>query len=347
VPTPTQWQHLKDAAKLNLASNEQADASSKDGSAVLIQRRESRRTLVDLMRLPSHQRSTVIELIAGAQISTASFDSDWLLFSTTPKNYDIQTFDIYAYRMSSGHVTKIGASEVATPGPLAFPQTSGGYAFWAQGTQGGRRSALHRYDLNRAVDTILDTDINTGEAFSVGQRTIWYMKTDQPSSSTPEFTMRAADVRTGKAVAVPAALTAASINARGIAATDNLVTWISNDTLTLSAWSEQDGVVQLHQATGSNFIDFAFLAGPFVMWTGGKHETALDLRSGTATDITRSDYDLPGYALASGGNAVTVTDAASGKRKGEFSARSDAVIDASKLEPLPNCKTGRGMAVIQ
>jgi hypothetical protein len=83
------------------------------------------------------------------------------------------------------------------------------------------------------------------------------------------------------------------------------------------------------------------------MWAGGKHETALDLRSGTAADITRTDYDLPGYALTSGGNAVTVSDAASGRKKGEFSAISEAVIDASKLEPLPDCMTGRGLAVTQ
>jgi len=262
VPTPAQWQRLKNAAKLNLNSIEQPNAAYKDGSAVLIQRRESGRTLGELMRLPSKRRSTVIELIAGAQLGTASFDSDWLVFSTMPKNYDIQTFEIFSYRISSGRLAKIGTSEVATPGPLAFPQASGGYAFWAQGTQGGRRSALHRYDLNKGVDTTLDTDINTGEAFSVGRQTVWYMKTDEPASSTPEFTMRAADVRTGKAVPVPAPLKAASTNARGIAATDNLVTWVSSDTLTLSAWSEQDGVVQLHQATGSDFIDFAFLADP-------------------------------------------------------------------------------------
>jgi hypothetical protein len=87
------------------------------------------------------------------------------------------------------------------------------------------------------------------------------------------------------------------------------------------------------------------MAGPFVIWAGGRHETALDLRSGTAADITRTDYDLPGYAIASGGNATIVSDAASGKKKGGFSAHAEAVIDASKLEPLPDCKTGRGLVV--
>src|SRR2546430_2263277 len=62
VPTPGQWQHLKNTAKLNLDSREQAEASSKDGSAVFIQRMESGRTLGELMRLPSRQRSRVVEL---------------------------------------------------------------------------------------------------------------------------------------------------------------------------------------------------------------------------------------------------------------------------------------------
>jgi len=351
VATPLQWQRAKDIAKLRLADDELAHEPSPDGRFVLIQKREATKTLVQLMELPSMKRSTIATLAQGSQMSPADIDDDWIAFAVMPKETAIQLFDVYSYERSTGRLSKIGSSATdpergAAWGPLAFPQLSSGYALWAQGTA-DRRSALHRYDLKAGVHSLLDTDINTGEAFSVTGRTVWYMKTDQPTSSTPTFTLRRKDIPTGKDLPVPAELRAASTDAGALAASDDLVIWVGKGNLILGSWSKADGVVQLSHATGSDFIDFPRLVGPFAMWSGGKHETALDLRTGSLADITRSDWGYSGYIVSTGGPAVTIADAdpALDKPKGTLRQRADAVIDMSKLDPLPACTTGRGLSV--
>jgi len=346
VATPAQWQRVKDAAALRLAEDETVHQPSTDGRVVLIQKRQAAHTVIQVMDLPSQHRSTIATLASGSQASGV-VDDDWVVLWVMPKNFSIQLFDLYSYERSTGRLKKIGSSATdpqrgAAWGPLPSPQISAGYALWAQGTA-DRRSALHRYQLSTGTDAVLDTDINTGEAFSVTGRTVWYMKTDQPRSGAPTFTLRHKDIPTGKDLPVPAELRSASTGAGAVTANDRLVLWVSGDALTLSAWSKDDGVVVLHRAADGFYIDFPFLAGPFALWTGDKHEVALDLRSGSYTDITKTAYDLPGYALGSGGTSVTVTDARSGASKAKLGARHDAVIDVSQLDPLPTCKTGRGL----
>jgi hypothetical protein len=149
-----------------------------------------------------------------------------------------------------------------------------------------------------------------------------------PESPAPDALtkLNAISLENGQPVALPAVMAAISGPA-AIEATNDTMIWASKDRTELyvwkTSWPEPKRILQLD--TGS--LDRPHVAGQIVSWDDGKAQFALDLRSGTYTQVT------PQYGSTGGwGNALAVEYGPQQSGPGDA-----AVVDTTALPPLPRC----------
>jgi hypothetical protein len=135
------------------------------------------------------------------------FDGRWLVWAESHSLNDPGDFTVWSWDSPSGRLRQIGA---ATPSPSGgfwssswqAPVAHEGYAAWEQGAGPDEIGEIHVVDLATGRDRIVRRGHSVGPFLIDGPRVIWPESMKRGALTV----MRAADARTGRAVATPPAL---------------------------------------------------------------------------------------------------------------------------------------------
>jgi len=139
--------------------------------------------------------------------ASGNFDGRWLVWAEFHSLYDQGDFTVWSWDSRTGRLGKIGSATRSPsgkfwPGSSQAPVALAGYATWEQGSGANGLGEVHVVDLANGQDRVVRHGHPGGSFLIDGPLVVW------PESMKPNTltVMRAANARTGRAVATPQAL---------------------------------------------------------------------------------------------------------------------------------------------
>ncbi len=336
VDLPDSWRSLLAEGRISLPDADRfaAFATAADGSQIFgaLESKDwsgvvSVTPQGSITRIRAYDSPTTDGVVGGA------FDGRWLVWTEGHSSTDWNDWDVRAWDSSGGQVIDIAAAPrvggATVQGPFVLPVVWEGKAAWVQANQSGK-GEVHLYSLVERRDRVLSAGKATPPVLFWESKLLWG-ELDVPEQHLGHLAM--ADATTGELLAPPEPL--ASLRHFGsVAATDGLVAW-TGDLHSLSIWRPGEAEAsQIFTADWDDGVDWIAIAGDLVTWSGAETQWAADLRSGSVTRITQQ-Y---GGRLTNG-NALLVSEPTGGLEPSskEFLSVIHAVVDATRLPPLPGC----------
>jgi hypothetical protein len=226
--------------------------------------------------------ATMSPQAAGAE--WMSFSDPWLVWAQVESPSAFGDWTIQLLNTKTGKQRQLGSSRLpdgtVLTGQLAFPVVGKGYVAWSQPTsQSSADLRVYRVDTEELLT------IDSGKLSSpviAGTQLVW----GKFDKNGPQPSLRMADVVTLRPVTVPREL-AQPMPIGYLAGSPEYLVWTSGQSLLAEELSS--GLVSEYAFTRDavkHVFQFPMLGGHFLVWFTGVTNTVLDLRTGTAFDIS-------------------------------------------------------------
>jgi hypothetical protein len=328
---PAAWQAALAAHRVNRPGEiMRVVAAGEDGRQVFAEvgRPGSTHQLVRL-DLASGDRVAVASIDGTAQILAADFDGRYLAYSLLSSTTSLDSWVLYLWDSTSPAAPQeisrnaTDAAGQAVPGPYNFPIADRGRVFWPRGTLGGG-DTINEYDTATGRQRVVHTG-HTTLPFRMGSWLVW-PESDSPGALTK---LRGMSMDTAQPVALPPVM-AAIAGPAAIDAGEESLAWVSTDRTDLYVWHTSWQAPRRVLTTTSGFsLDWPHVAGQLVTWTDTRAQFALDLRSGSYTQIT------PKFGSTHAWGPVLAIQFA--PERNDVLAADVTVVDTRTLPPLPRC----------
>jgi hypothetical protein len=332
VPLPDSWQAALDAGMLPREEDEQALVKliATDGSLLIESKVAGRRN--ELRWHPGGGSDFKVVHDFGPanpqwQALGSSFDGRYLAYSVAHSFSTVTGEALYVWdSQASAEPQLVARNESGADGPGAVgdPVAYDGFVAWFQvAADDPDQTSLHRYRIDDGSRDV----VSTGDGSAAVRMGPWLLWSE---GDRAERTLRAVSFRSGEPGDLPAPLAAIA----GLAFTDadadaDTVAWTDADMHELLVW-RTDWAEPIVAVRSEDSLQWVHVAGDLVSWGSTAAQFALDLRSGSYTQIT------PEFGSQLTGGPYLGVGFAPGRRPGvPFSDQT--VMDTRDLPPLPGC----------
>lgn len=272
-----------------------------------------------------------------AQVGGASFDGRYLVYSVTWEPALISSWTLYVWdsqvQDAPRQVAESGRDEDGEllPGPFQVPVAYDGVVAFVQATgtdsEDLQENALYLYRIEEDRHELVHTG-HSASPIRFGEVLLL------PESTAPGALarLRGFSFTTGDPVEVPEPL--AQLKGAGYFGTDEgTIAWVDSRLKELWVWRTSWDEPWLAIASWEeDYLEWVHVAGEIVVWHGTVAQFALDLRSGSYTQITPE----AGFQ-DTGGSYLYVAYAPEREADGRPLPNDQTVIDTRQLPPLPSC----------